>query len=335
MIAFACIVGTSGVSVWADDTCKADEYLDIDTNECKQCPLEETNAAGKVKSNETDPEPYVFVKNAGGKGKKSCAVKLSSGHSCDNNNTFVLYVYDTVKNNYIRTRADVYPTGNSIINDVWPAEDELGTDFCTSCDGITWSLTDSNGQQRPFHEYYYGTPFNIENKCTSCGKPGFYVEKLYYNYVCSVCPAGFYCPGSVIKEDRDGNRVCLRDDNGECLRGYMGAIIWDYDPETSRQAIQCSKDEYSEEGASKCLSCAPGYSTAQSGPVEDGYDGLCLRRENGYGVRCISSDACKLTMSLLSVGSHTFSLGDNVKIESVNKSVIKSFSYENPEITNN
>ncbi len=309
-----------------DTECLLGQYLDGDT--CKPCPLEGTNAENSVSSSSL----FKFVKYGDGKGVGSCAIKLTPV-SCGNG-SYVLYVYDTERNKYIRTKENIYPTETSIINANWPAEDELGTEFCTSCGGITWPLTDSNGQQRPFHAYYYGKPFNVENECTSCAKPGYYLYFSGNSFGCDVCHAGYYCQGIVYKTDSNGEKVCIEDITApdKCLHdnNNYGAIQYDTDDTVSRQELLCPENTYSEEGATECTPCAPGYSTAASGPAEQGYDGFC--RYVGQG--CMSSDACKLVSSSLSLqrSGHTgntwlnFVLGKNIKVESLNKSAVKSVS---------
>ncbi len=152
--------------------------------------------------------------------------------------------------------------------------------------------------------------YNVNGTCGTCNEGGFYLQAVNWRFysvdgqgsnakmVCNVCPAGYYCPGDTIR-------------------------------------TMCPVGTYSEGGETQCTPCPLGYSTMESGPVADGYDGLCLKREGDYGVGCVSRDACKFKMSGLSMvhsdGSWVlFYLSDNVKIESLNRSVIKTFPDVNP-----
>ncbi len=146
--------------------------------------------------------------------------------------------------------------------------------------------------------------YNVNGTCDTCNKGGFYLQTVDVvvsvngtsnKMVCNVCPAGNYCPGKTENND------------------------------TSQKAILCPENTYSETGAAQCTPCPLGYSTMESGPVNAGYDGLCLmKRRDGYGVGCVSRDACKLTMSQLCINNTCFSLPKGkMKIESINRSVVK------------
>lgn len=292
-----------------------------DNGVCKKCPLANTNAEGKVGVGKR----FQFVEyDTGlgeGEGIGSCAVKLDTTEeeNCSSA-TNVVYTYIATMGDYVRTVSNVFANPDSVIAADFPDNTNMTKEFCTLC---------------PENE-----PYNVGGKCGACEEKGYYLKPLSNDNnhqfdvaqqvdsnvsgiegsngesvvtsqnqensgestsksACVLCPAGYYCPGRTA------------------------------DPNTSQKAIICPKNTYSEDGASSCTSCASGYTTALSGPVGAGFDGLCLRIENGFGVQCISPNACKLSRSVLKVGDVSFSFGDNIKIESLNKSVIKSISGTN------
>lgn len=256
----------------------------IENGQCKTCPLEGTNAEGEV----GEDERFQFTDEYG---TDTCAVKLKPAEDNCSSVTNVVYVYNATQNKYIRKVSDVFPDTNSVIASPLPSTYDMGTSFCTECGkGV-----------------YSGKPYNVNGTCDTCNKGGFYLQDtdglLVFSggeqisngkTVCKVCPAGSYCPGKTENDD------------------------------TSQKAIPCPKNTYSETGAAQCTSCPLGYSTMESGPANNDYDGLCLERKDGYGVRCVSRDACKLTMSQLCINNNCFSLPKGkMKIESINRSVVK------------
>lgn len=128
--------------------------------------------------------------------------------------------------------------------------------------------------------------YSVGGYCGWCTN-GYYVHEG----VCERCPAGYKCSAKVNANN----------------------------DETDKQ--RCEKNEYSEAGRAECSVCEAGFSTAHSG-------NLCEIVVDGFGVGCRSSAACKadtghLRKSNCSGDNCYINFGDNVKIDSINKSVIK------------
>lgn len=120
-------------------------------------------------------------------------------------------------------------------------------------------LVKNEPTETEFKDYCEACPankYNVGNECVTCGTGNCISE----TEACIACPAGKKCAAA-----------SLRCDN----------------------APDCPKNTYSVTGLSECVQCASGYSTQYSGATAQGFDGLCTKRSNGFGVGCISAEACK------------------------------------------
>ncbi len=262
----ACLVGMLPDTCFADDTCNGNivnnecvslgEYYDTETSTVTRCPdfydPEETSGL------------YQYFQGTSVKGIESCMIKLNTDLSSCSDETNVIYVYNSSSEGFVRqpnyrVEADIlsvvvdetdqtrYP-GNIIK----PNNGTVTKDYCVQCGTI-------NGNQL----------YNVNGTCGFCNG-GHCVDRS--SDICSVCPAGYECPGN---DD---------DQNSEVKNLYCDRIT------------ACDKDEYSESGARACGKCALGYSTYYSSPA----DGTCLSKSrpnnNGqaYGIKCTSAAACKL-----------------------------------------
>ena len=132
------------------------------------------------------------------------------------------------------------------------------------------------------------------NECTA----GYYLA----GDVCKKCPAGYYCPGKTEDDDK------------------------------SQKAIPCPANTYSEDEAKgECSKCKGGYSTEWSTLVNKGLQTECSDVSEGFGIGCRSSKVCILSvMSKLSLKDQSgFTFGPNIKVETLNQSVVQSINNNN------
>ena len=129
----------------------------------------------------------------------------------------------------------------------------------------------------------------LEDYCTVC-RGG----KYNVNGECKICNNGYYTTGTECDPETEVGREQCRCDL--CPAGYYCKA--EDANATVTTAKLCPANTYSQEGATECIKCPDGYSTAESGPVS-GYDGLCLKHEDDIGTGCVSAAACKPLVSKL------------------------------------
>jgi len=375
MFAFACVVGTGNVSVWADDVLTCGDAQYSDSGMCKDCPVEGTNAQNVLTEevfslwSAADVYRFEFVKLDESKCSIKLNTRISAASKCDEG-TNVVYTYDSNTGKYLldTDNYNVVPRdGYSVFSWLIDSREVIG-DHCGTCDSSNGGYTENNvckkcptndniGDDKRFQFIRYGDGEGIsscavkldasKDDCNSLTDVVYVYNSVSNTYKrTKLEPEVFATSKSVIVNplpavDDMENKFCIKCEEGEynidgscgkcderggyyidanndvckkCPAGY-------YCPESSIDFSPCPANTYSEGGKEACTSCPMGYSTELSGPADDGYDGLCLE----LGKRCVSSDACKLTVSRLCIQDSCFDLPKSkLKLESLNRSVVQS-----------
>jgi len=156
--------------------CPTGTYLNENEKKCISCPLDGTNAEGKVGDNKR----FKFLLEVSDDtGITRCKVKLDPEKDNCGKDTNVVYVYDPVSTDYIRVEDEdfqVVPGAKSLVVDKEeiPAANDMEKPFCKKC-----------GDE---------TPYNVNGKCVACSS-GYYKYYTDDSDSCKICPAGSYCPG--------------------------------------------------------------------------------------------------------------------------------------------
>lgn len=303
-------LSTVGATVLADycQTCDLGngQYVD-DRGVCHDCPnkqlckLSDQTSVGCLERG-----LYQFVSYQNGSGKSSCAVKLNV-------------------EKYLGI--DVTGPAGTILG--WRMSNcGLGTEVIYSYnesragyvrnDGYRVVVKSTSIEASPFPK-----STELIDYCKVCAD-----GKYNINGECKICNNGYYTTNCTTSAE-DNTTQCMCD---LCPAGHYCKA--DNANTTVDTAKICPANTYSQEGATECIKCPDGYSTMESGPLPD-YDGLCLVREGGSGIKCISAAACKPLASKLCIGStnerNCFELGNFLKVDKINQSVIRlGASSQNP-----
>lgn len=303
---------------------ETNEYLDPEHNECVGCPpISGSSLYYFVK--DKDIKSY---------GIESCAIKLKlksetslTGSVCGEG-TNVVYVWNKSENAYVRRETDysVMPGSRSLVkttdlpsNTISEGANLANYDYCKACEG------GYNINGKCVTHCNSGKCIDSTDECVPCPA----------GYDCSASGEHIYCPTSMICNNGNcinfaGNCVpcssgedCSRtygqiycslkstycnngkcvDDTGRCVscptgsncEGTNGDLYCNSGMANRKRASACKENEFSSVGANGCSKCSTGTSTEDSGPADQGGDGLCLVKDSqsGSGRGCVSSRACK------------------------------------------
>lgn len=291
-------ISQGGQGVTSCTKCEEGQGTNTEHTACVDCSASQyVNAEGYCAT--CPAEGLVLYEFINDKSLGMCPIKLKVT-VCNKDETNVIYTYSETESRYVRKAGFKVVAGERSVvktGTAQPGEYDTKKDYCEECTDDKYRVKDANGNW----------------VCGYCGG-GFCLK----NKACVACPAGYKCPF------KDGGNL------------------------TCAEALICGQDEYADTGAESCSKCATGYSTFFSGPAMKGFDGSCLfRSTNQYGTGCTTSAACKLIPAQFCISSNckcygdetkengasfiqkrdtcksSFSLGKNVKLGQINKSVVK------------